>query len=234
MKTPNIRNIRQRIFLRSQRITGIVLLQLLATCKNTAMTIAHINCLETVFLNDFCWNFLHNAFLRLTCLMNSLQILVFQLDWRGKNHAWKTNRQECVVFIGLFMLFGGVAQIIHAFNVRRWGQFFIWLLSGILYTAAGAVCFFNPYLTAPILIFVLAFALIIAGIIRMVIGFRSHYIRGSHWVIIAGILTTLLGIVILVGWPADWWILGLLLAIDLIFQGWGWIAFAFGLKTAER
>lgn len=139
-----------------------------------------------------------------------------------------------VVFIGLFMLFGGVAQIIHAFNVRRWGQFFIWLLSGILYTAAGAVCFFNPYLTAPILIFVLAFALIIAGIIRMVIGFRSHYIRGSHWVIIAGILTTLLGIVILVGWPADWWILGLLLAIDLIFQGWGWIAFAFGLKTAER
>lgn len=95
MKTPNIRNIRQRIFLRSQRITGIVLLQLLATCKNTAMTIAHINCLETVFLNDFCWNFLHNAFLRLTCLMNSLQILVFQLDWRGKNHAWKTNSKEC-------------------------------------------------------------------------------------------------------------------------------------------
>jgi len=139
-----------------------------------------------------------------------------------------------VVFIGIFMLFGGAAQIIHAFNVTRWKQFFLWLLSGIVYTLAGAACFFNPYLTGPVLIFALAFALIIAGIIRMIIGFRDHYVTGSYWVIIAGIITTLLGIAILIGWPASWWILGLLLAIDLIFQGWGWIAFALGLRSAER
>jgi len=139
-----------------------------------------------------------------------------------------------VVFIGIFMLFSGAAQRIHAFNIRELRHFLLWLLSSTLYTMTGAVCFFNPYLAAPpILIFALAFALIIAGIIRMIIGFRSHYIT-AHWIIIAGITTTLLGIIVLMGWPADWWILGVLLAVDLIFQDWEWIAFAFGLKTGER
>lgn len=137
-----------------------------------------------------------------------------------------------VLFIGTFMLFGGVVQIVHAFNVKKWSQFFLWLLAGLLYTLAGIICFLNPIFAASVLLLLLAFALIIAGIMRIIIGIQSRPVSGSGWIVVAGIITTLLGIMILIQWPFDsLWVLGLFLAIDLIFQGWGWIAFAFGLKN---
>jgi uncharacterized membrane protein HdeD (DUF308 family) len=37
------------------------------------------------------------------------------------------------------------------------------------------------------------------------------------------------------GWPVNsLWVLGLILAVDLILQGWAWIAFGLGLGAAAR
>src|SRR5205814_192193 len=38
-----------------------------------------------------------------------------------------------ILFIGAMMTVAGIAHIIHAFQVREWGQFALWLLIGILY-----------------------------------------------------------------------------------------------------
>jgi uncharacterized membrane protein HdeD (DUF308 family) len=51
-----------------------------------------------------------------------------------------------VLYVGALMAVGAVAQIIHAFRVKRWGGFFFWLLSGLLYGAAGILAFLNPAL----------------------------------------------------------------------------------------
>lgn len=151
-----------------------------------------------------------------------------------------------VFFIGSFMIFAELVQIIHAFTVMRWGQFMLWLLAGILYTIAGLICFFNPFAAVPILTLALALVFIFAGLIRMITGFRYHYIPGAVGVIINGIVTALLGIIIITmgcngqthdcsQWMlSSWWVFGILVAIDLIFQGIGWIVFAFGLKAASR
>ena len=56
---------------------------------------------------------------------------------------------------------------------------------------------------------------------------------GSSWgvVVLAGIVTLLVGGVIVAQWPVNsLYILGIFLAVDLIFSGVGWISIGLGLK----
>ena len=47
----------------------------------------------------------------------------------------------------------------------------------------------------------------------------------------AGVITALAGLVIAMGWPVNsLWVLGIFLAIDMVFQGWTFIAFGLALK----
>jgi hypothetical protein len=74
-------------------------------------------------------------------------------------------------------------------------------------------------------------ALIASGIMRVVLAFRMK--EGMPWigVCLSGVITLLLGLVILAHWPvSSIYILGLFLGIDLVFAGAGWIAVGIGLK----
>jgi len=137
-----------------------------------------------------------------------------------------------VYYVGLMMLIGGVMEILHAFGVKTWGSFFFWLLSGLLYTAAGIVAFVNPVLAAGVLTFLLAAALLGSGAFRIWLGFKSKPSAGWGWIVAGGVVTLLLGLIIAMQWPVNsLFILGLFLAIDLIFQGWSFIAFGLGIKS---
>ena len=53
--------------------------------------------------------------------------------------------------------------------------------------------------------------------------------------IAAGVLTVLVGILIAMRWPTNsLWVLGMFLAIDMIFQGWTSIALGLALKSGNR
>ncbi len=140
-----------------------------------------------------------------------------------------------VYLVGWLMLFSGVIEIIHAFGVKSWGRFFYWLLSGLLYAVAGFFAFYNPLLASAVLTFLLAVALVAAGLLRLWVGWEHRAEKGSGWIIAAGIVTLLVGILIALRWPANsLWVLGLFLAIDLIFQGWTFIAFGLALKAGKQ
>lgn len=137
-----------------------------------------------------------------------------------------------VFYIGMMMLVGGIAYLVHAFQVKGWDHILFWAASGILYTIAGLLAFWNPALTAVIVTFFMAVALIVAGLFRIWVGFRMRPVRGSGWVIFGGVITALAGLVIALGWPVNsLWILGLFLAIDLTMQGWALIAVALAAKA---
>lgn len=132
-----------------------------------------------------------------------------------------------VFYIGAIMIVAGIFEIIHAFGVKTWGSFFWWLLSGILYAVAGYFAFANPLLAAAVMTLFLAAALVVSGVIRVWIGIQA----GSGWIIAAGVVTALAGIVIAMHWPVNsLFILGLFLAFDLVFQGIGFIFYGFALK----
>ena len=136
-----------------------------------------------------------------------------------------------VYFVGWLMLFAGVIEIIHAFGVQTWGRFFLWLASGLLYALAGIFAFYNPILASAVLTFLLAVSLVASGVLRAWVGYQNWDQKGSGWIVTAGIITILAGIVIAIGWPVNsLQILGLFLAVDLIFQGWSFIAFGLALK----
>lgn len=140
-----------------------------------------------------------------------------------------------VYYVGIIILVAGIVEIIHAFSVQTWKSFFFWMISGLLYAAAGVLTFLNPFLASAIFTFFIAVALVGSGLFRMWVAFQSRSVKGWGWVFAGALITMLAGIVIAIGWPVNsLWILGMFLAIDLVFQGWAMIALGFGLKTARK
>jgi uncharacterized membrane protein HdeD (DUF308 family) len=138
-----------------------------------------------------------------------------------------------IYYVGVLMIVGGIAQLAHAARVRTWGQAALGFASGVLYAVAGALAFLNPLLASSVFTLMIAAALLVSGVLRIVVAIRERPRRGWAWVLAAGILSTLAGLVLVLGWPVNsLWVLGLILAVDLIFQGWAWLAFGLGLGAA--
>src|SRR5246127_4965783 len=108
-----------------------------------------------------------------------------------------------VFIVGIMMLIAGVAEVIHAFQVKSWGKFLLWALLGALYTVAGFVTFENPLLAAAILTLLLGFSLLASGIMRIVLAFSMKEEMPWFWVAASGVITLLLGLIILVHWPVS-------------------------------
>jgi uncharacterized membrane protein HdeD (DUF308 family) len=136
-----------------------------------------------------------------------------------------------VFIVGVMMLIAGVAEVINAFQIKTWGKFLLWLLLGALYIVAGFVTFENPLLAAAVLTLLLGFSLLASGVMRIVLAFNFKEEMPWIWVAASGVITFLLGLIILAHWPVSGlYILGLFLGIDLIIVGMGWIGIGLGLK----
>ena len=139
---------------------------------------------------------------------------------------------SAIYVIGIMMIMAGVTEIITAFNVKDWGRFALWILLGLLYVAAGVICFFRPFEAAAIVTLMLGIALIIGGVVR---GILAWNVRGAGkpwgWVAASAVITLLLGIIIVAKWPySSAYTLGISLAIDLIFIASTWLGIAPPLK----
>ena len=135
-----------------------------------------------------------------------------------------------VLIVGVMMIIAGVAEVISAFQIKSWGKFLLWVLLGLLYVVAGFVTFQNPLLAAVLLTLVLGASLVASGIMRIILAFSMKRETPWIWVALSGVITVLLGVLILVRWPvSSLYILGLFLGIDLIMAGAGWIGIGLGL-----
>lgn len=140
-----------------------------------------------------------------------------------------------ILYVSAMMLVGGAMELGHAFTVKTWGRFLFWLASGLLYAAAGLIAFLNPTLAKAVMTLMLAILLVASGISRIVAGFGGRSFGGGGWLVLSGVVTLLTGIVIWAGWPTNsLWVLGLLLSIDLMFQGLSNIAFGLALRNTTR
>ncbi len=138
-----------------------------------------------------------------------------------------------VFVVGIMMLIAGVAEVINAFQVKTWGKFLFWLLLGALYMLAGFATFQNPLLAAAFLTLLLGGALVVSGIMRIVLGFSMKEGTPWLWVAASGVVTLLLGLMILNHWPvSSLYILGLFLGFDLVFAGASWIGVGLSLRKA--
>jgi uncharacterized membrane protein HdeD (DUF308 family) len=136
-----------------------------------------------------------------------------------------------VLVVGVMMIIAGVAEVFSAFQIKSWGKFLLWVLLGVLYIIAGFVTFENPLLAAALLTLILGASLAASGIMRIILAFSMKQETPWIWVLLSGVITLLLGLLILAHWPvSSLYTLGLFLGIDLVMAGAGWIGLGFGLR----
>ena len=137
-----------------------------------------------------------------------------------------------VLVIGVAMAVAGIFQIVHAFTVRGLRGFLFWQLAGIVYLAAGAIILYDPMFASLTLSLTAGIFLIAAGVMRVWAGFHARPAAGWRWIVAAGVVTFCVGGVVVAAWPSiGLWLLGAMLVVDLIFQGWGLIMFGLALKA---
>lgn len=135
-----------------------------------------------------------------------------------------------VLLVGMMMIIAGVAEVINAFQIKTRGKFLLCALLGALYIVAGFLTSENTELTAVLLTLIVGASLVAAGIMRLFLAF-SMTRATLFWLAISGVITLLVGLLILARWPIDSvYILGLFLSFDLIMAGASWIGISAGLR----
>jgi uncharacterized membrane protein HdeD (DUF308 family) len=133
---------------------------------------------------------------------------------------------------GFLLLGGGIGEIIHSFTVGRWSGTLVHLLIGLLYSVVGFMMIADPAESAITLTKIIAIFLIVGGIFR-IISALGHRYPGWPWVLLNGGVTLILGLLIYKEWPSSGlWFIGLYLGIEMILNGWSWIALAISIRLA--
>ncbi|WFU91403.1 HdeD family acid-resistance protein (plasmid) [Rhizobium sp. CC1099] len=137
-----------------------------------------------------------------------------------------------IIYIAAMMLVGGIMQMLHAFTSHGWKRRALYALSAIFYAVASAIMVYDPILAAVWVSLVIGVLLIASGLIRLFAGFRDRSRKGWIWIAASGVLTLTVGAIVLWTWPVvGLLLLGALLTVDLIFQGWSYVAFGLGLRA---
>lgn len=140
-----------------------------------------------------------------------------------------------VYAVGVLMLIGAISQLAGTFYARSWSGFGLLLSSGLLYGVAGAIVIANPTLGAVVFTLMLGASLIISGAMRTWWSLGLRELPGWGWITASGVVTLVAGIVFVAGWPADSvYLLGMVLAVDLTFQGAMAIGWGFALKALAK
>lgn len=126
-----------------------------------------------------------------------------------------------VVLIGSVILIAGIVIMVDAFSFwwHKWGGFFLHLFIGILYVVVGGWIITKPVLGSISLTLLLGFFYLLLGLFRVTYA-TSVQAPGWGWGVLNGLISLLIGVLILISWPASsLFILGLFIGIDLVFSG---------------
>ncbi|MCU4179293.1 HdeD family acid-resistance protein [Bosea sp. BH3] len=136
------------------------------------------------------------------------------------------------LWIGAMIFVGGIIVLIDAFRHQAWKSRLFHILIGLLYVAVGVLTFVNPLVATASLTLLAGAALVATGVLRIVVAFQNRQLPYWGWIAFSGLLSLLLGGMILMQWPgSSLWVLGTFFAIELIFQGWAAIALARAIRS---
>lgn len=138
-----------------------------------------------------------------------------------------------MVFFGWLLVIGGAMGAAMAFwRERGWSGFFLNLLFGLLHLVVGVLVLVNPGAAAGALTLLIALLLIFGGVFRVIAGISFDFPHRG-WIVVLGVLSLLLGILLISEWPASGlWFIGFCIGLELIFNGAGSIGLGLALRSA--
>jgi uncharacterized membrane protein HdeD (DUF308 family) len=138
------------------------------------------------------------------------------------------------IILGALLMVGGVATIVSSFWIGRWSGFLVQLLVGIVYLACGFVMTEKPVVSAVAMTIFIAVSFIVLGVFRSIGALVLRFPQWG-WALLNGVITLLAGILIYRQLPFDaLWIIGLLVGLEMLFNGWTWIMLALVLRRIHK
>jgi len=125
---------------------------------------------------------------------------------------------EANMFIAFFMLVGGFFWALHTFQYAR-NSVMDWLKPLVL-VVVGGMMLYSPEQSVAAMGLFLSFYLMMDAFSSFSISQVHYPSKGWGWMFVNGIMSVLLAILFLIGWPqTSFWLVGLFIAISLFFDG---------------
>src|SRR5215472_17329621 len=135
--------------------------------------------------------------------------------------------------VGWLLVVGGIMHVIHTFRAESFGRGAWEFLIGLFYFAVGVYFLRHPVMALTTL--TLAFVLFFEAAMDITGWFAMRHVNGSGWLLADAVATTLLAVLIWMGWPAvSVWAIGTLVGIKLIISGFSRLMLGNAARGFER
>jgi uncharacterized membrane protein HdeD (DUF308 family) len=170
-------------------------------------------------------------------LMVSLGILMLIMGILGLVASGFLTLTSILIFGG-FIFAGGIMQMIHAIVTKEksWGGKIQHILIALLYILTGLIIFWDPFSTSLFLTILLAFLFTVIGVAKIWYAIYCKK-QGWKWLLPAfsGLLNLMLTAIIVVTLPESaMWLIGLLIAVEMLFGGWFLLLSGLRVRSIEN
>ena len=115
-----------------------------------------------------------------------------------------------------------ILSIVHFWHVfARAGHRWWSLLSGVMYLIAGIAMVLSSIPSLELITLIVGLVLLLGGLVRLVVAFAMLREEGSAWRFFNAVVSLVLGVMVVWSWPASsLWLIGTIIAVEMIFSGW--------------
>lgn len=135
-----------------------------------------------------------------------------------------------MVVLGVVLMIAGIVTIITSFWAGKWSGALLQMFVGVLYLVVGLLLRELPVASAiTMTMFVASFFIVVGGFRAL----AALVVRFPYWgwALLNGVVTFLLGVIICRHFPEEClWVLGLLIGLEMLFNGWTWIMLALAIR----
>ena len=136
------------------------------------------------------------------------------------------------LLLGWTMILVGIAQFVFALHSQTPGNFFLRLLSGVLYGIAGVALAVFPLEGVVTLTVLLGTLLLVQAVLAAVTAFQIRPAEGWGWFLFDAVASLALGTLIIVKWPSSsFWAIGTLVGVAVLMGGIARIAVASKIRS---
>jgi len=137
--------------------------------------------------------------------------------------------------LGIFLFAGGILQGAHAFQSTGWKSVSIQLIFAVLYIIGAVYVWAFPIPALEVITLWLAAIFFVTGVLRLIAAFQHRHFGEWIWLLLSAALSILMGVLIMNSYPASsLWLPGLLIAIELLLQGWSLLFLGFAARSVAK
>ncbi|BDX20987.1 hypothetical protein TUM22923_03080 [Polynucleobacter sp. TUM22923] len=137
--------------------------------------------------------------------------------------------------VGAFLILAGALQASHAMKSQGWRSVGIQMVLAVMYIVAGLFIWLFPIPALEVITLWLAAIFFVTGGLRLLSAFQHRHFQEWFWLVLSSAISILMGVLIMNGYPqSSLWLPGLLIAIELLLQGWSLLFLGLAARSITK